>query len=123
MPESVTRPLKDKTVAELVHMFNDKCLAARRLGAGGASARFDEDGDGDYALPSTFLKDPASEATIDELERKVRAAPYNFSDGLPADYVEFLKVSNGIYAHDRAASQDEIFRPVSEVELEEGSFL
>ena len=98
MPKSMVRPFKDKTIAELVHMFNDKCIAQERLGHMGTSEAFEEEDRG--PLPSTFLKDPTSEAAIDELERKVRAEPYNFSDGLPADYVEFLKITNGIYAYD-----------------------
>ena len=108
---------QNKPVSELVHEFNDKCLALKRLGTNGATLNWDENPD---EMPSTFLKRPATKKAIDDLQRKVRAEPYNFTSGLPEDYIEFLRITNGIYADkDEADNGAEIFRPVSKVKLEE----
>ncbi|KAI9723748.1 MAG: hypothetical protein M1812_001048 [Candelaria pacifica] len=119
MYDPTKRPYKDKSISELAHLFNDKCLATKRLGSAGASYTFNDNED-DEKLPSTFLKDPASSSAIDDIQAKMRAEPYNFPDGLPEDYIEFLKVTNGIYAFDHADSNDEIFRPVEKLEFEDG---
>ena len=111
---SAHRPLIDKSVGDLVETFNEKCLAARQLGPSGAI--FDDD------IPSTFLKKPASAKAIEALERKVKSEPHNFTDGLPEEYVQFLKITNGFYADGNGASNDEVFRPVSEVKLFESEW-
>ena len=109
------RPLQDKSVSELVHMFNEKCLAARSLGSNGATEGYEDDEE----MPSTFLKNPASEEAIEKLQRTVRASPHNFTNGLPEDYVEFLRITNGIYGGDDGRNAGGIFSPVETVKPEE----
>ncbi|KAI9707089.1 MAG: hypothetical protein M1836_000049 [Candelina mexicana] len=118
MHDPTKRPYESKSISELAHLFDSKCLSKSQLGIVGPT--FESQQDSTLLLPSTFLKDPASTSAIDNLQQKIRAEPYNFADGLPEDYIEFLKVTNGIYAHDRDDSNDEIFRPVEKVSLDEG---
>ncbi len=118
MYDPTKRPYKDKSISELAHLFNDKCLSLKQLGNVGPVFGPIDDRDDD-TTPSTFLKDPASDSAIDSLQEKIRAEPYNFTEGLPEEYVEFLKVTNGIYGYEYAG-HNEIFYPIEEVKLEKG---
>ncbi|ORY56988.1 uncharacterized protein BCR38DRAFT_450524 [Pseudomassariella vexata] len=118
MTSTNNRPLQNQSVSELVHLFNNKCIEKKKLGSYGASTKFRDNPDDDYwRMPDTFLKDPAPRDEIDDLDRRAREPPFNFANGLPPDYLEFLRTTNGIYAIDRADDGDEIFRPAHLVEL------
>ena len=84
---TVGRPLKDKSIAQLLHKLARQCRHGRRFTAHG----YEYCGD----CPSTFFAEPVSESAFAALQRVVRGPPYEFSDGLPEDYVEFLRLTDG----------------------------
>lgn len=109
------RPFISKTISELVQTFNEQCLAAGSCGTAGGVWTADDHPDApeEERLPASFLKSPASQGAINELEGQVVE---DFPDGLPEDLKEFFKATNGIYPHDNADCCQEIIRPLQAVE-------
>ena len=109
---SIERPLQDKGMAELAQQLSRNSQAGRNFGASGMDYFYERD-----RAPNILYK-PASEQDIEGLQQRARQS--GFPNGLPEDYVEFLRLSNGIgnrYPRD----YDEIFAPVSLVAFERSS--
>lgn len=83
------RPFEHKTVKELLYLFEEQCFRLDTVGWEGACPRLDE---GDKR-PKTLLNDPATEEQIHELESRLREQ--GFESGLPEDYKDLLRVTNG----------------------------
>ncbi|KAK4634798.1 hypothetical protein CLAFUW4_01693 [Fulvia fulva] len=112
------RPFRDYSIDRLVQSFNATCLENRRLGGIGATRLFKEDAENeDDKLPATFLKAPAAEDMIQGLEDAAKTKGY--TTGLPQDYKAFLRVTDGIYAHDHTDWGDNIFRPVRALDFDD----
>ena len=109
-----SRPYRDHTVKELCHLFNDKCIKSKRLGGGqGATMSWEDDPDN---MPDTFLAEPATDDEIQELEQKAKAEGY--TEGLPGDYKEFLKVTNGFSIPGEPDSPQSILYPTEVLQFD-----
>ena len=118
LKNGVKRPFTEKTIEELVYLFNDVCVKNKRLGGKGVGADFSADNEiPELRMPSTFLRSPATEDEIEELE--VRAKENGYANGLPKDYKALLRVTNGIYAHDNKDADSNMFEPTGTVSFPE----
>ncbi|KAF2500214.1 hypothetical protein BU16DRAFT_614001 [Lophium mytilinum] len=91
------RPYADMTIPDLLILLDESYIAARKANPE-AGSHMNIIGS---SLPKTFLKDPATEEEITNLETILGANEENWSTDeafeLPEDYKSFLRVSNGFY--------------------------
>ena len=128
----VARQYADKTIPDLLRIMDESYLAARRanLSAGEHMSLLNDIDETrvDDTFPQTFLKSPASDEDIAELEK--RTIYPQREDGttrdpvsIPDDYRELLKFSNGFYPGDDSMDQTGIFYAADVVACDGGDVL
>ena len=103
------RPYADKSIHELLQIMDKSYIAARKLDPDSGrvmSVAMDE-------IPDTFLRPGVTDTQIEELEKRLSQDPAPDAEDdkpmlptgkLPADYKEFLRVSDGFYPENNPVS-------------------